>query len=41
MSDLEDGIYLGNVQRQTLFEEYIMIQIHSLQIYKEHESVEH
>ena len=41
MSDLEDDIYLVNVQRQTLSEESVMIQIHSLQHYKEHELVEH
>ena len=41
MSDLEDDIYLVNVQRHTLFEESFMIQIHSLQHYKEHEPVEH
>ena len=41
MSDLEDDIYLVNVQRHTLFEDSFMIQIHSLQQYKEHEPVEH
>ena len=41
MSDLEDDIYLLNVQRHTLFEESFIIQIHSLQHYKEHEPVEH
>ena len=41
MSDLEDDIYLVNVQRHTLFEESFMIQINSLQHYKEHEPVEH
>ena len=41
MSDLEDDIYLVNVQRHTLSEESVMIQIHSLQNYKEHEHVKH
>ena len=41
MSDLEDDIYLGNVQRHTSFEESFMIQIRLLQIYKDHEPVEH
>ena len=41
ISDLEEDIYLGNVQWHTLFEESFIIQIRSLQIYKEHEPIEH